>query len=299
VVITPDERVSKVLQRDERLVDVFAAAAPAFSRLRSPVMRRTMARLVSVEQAARMAGLDSAELVARLNTALAELSGHAEAPAPAAPGRTEEKTTMNDTPVVLDIAQALATLPPERVVEADVREDLRNGQEPFSRIMAARQTVPADGVLKLRAIFEPVPLYRVMEKQGLEHYTEKLAEDDWVVWFYPAELESPAVGRRSEADSGSRVADSERRTQSLPATRHPLPATDTIILDVRGMEPPEPMVRTLAALETLPAGATLLQLNERVPQFLLPKLAELGFSYEVREQNDSLVRVFIRRHEGP
>lgn len=266
-------------------------------------MRRTMARLVSVEQAARMAGVDAAVLVARLNTALAGFSGHAaEVPAPPAPAagvpdRSQEDDSMDDTQAALDVAGLLAALPPERVVECDVREDLRNGQEPFSRIMAARQTVPADGVLRLRAIFDPVPLYRVMEKQGLEHFTEKLAEDDWVVWFYgPATVALPgsqspvASGQSGPAGTGNR----ELATGDQSAEA----GEGVIILDVRGMEPPEPMVRTLAALEALPPGATLLQINERVPQFLLPKLAELGFTHEVREQTEGVVRVFIRRREG-
>jgi uncharacterized protein (DUF2249 family) len=67
-----------------------------------------------------------------------------------------------------------------------------------------------------------------------------------------------------------------------------------VILDVRDLEPPEPMVRTLAALEELPPGGTLLQINVRVPQFLLPRLEERGFTYEIREQAPDLVRVFIR-----
>ena len=57
------------------------------------------------------------------------------------------------------------------------------------------------------------------------------------------------------------------------------------------------VVRTLAALEELPPGGTLVQLNVRVPQFLLPRLEERGFTYEIREQAPDLVRVFIRR--GP
>ncbi len=55
------------------------------------------------------------------------------------------------------------------------------------------------------------------------------------------------------------------------------------------------MVRTLEALEALDAGGTLVQINERVPRFLLPKLEERGFTYEVRQQACDLVRVFIRR----
>src|SRR5690606_5823715 len=72
-------------------------------------------------------------------------------------------------------------------------------------------------------------------------------------------------------------------------------AGDVVVLDVRDLEPPEPMVRTLEALEHLPAGATLVQINVRVPRFLLPRLEERGFTYEVREQAPDLVRVFIRR----
>jgi uncharacterized protein (DUF2249 family) len=130
-----------------------------------------------------------------------------------------------------------------------------------------------------------------MKRQGLDHWTERLAADDWRVWFHPM-AEMPAATRaaapvKSVPDSepvdttpgGAAVADAEQ---------------DIVILDVRGLEPPEPMMRTLAALEQLPPGATLLQVNVRVPQFLLPMLEERGFTYDVREQEPDLVRVFIR-----
>ena len=73
------------------------------------------------------------------------------------------------------------------------------------------------------------------------------------------------------------------------------PSSAELVLDVRGLEPPEPMVRTLAALETLPEGAVLVQHNERVPQFLLPILTERGFHYEVDESVPGAVVVRIRR----
>jgi uncharacterized protein (DUF2249 family) len=50
----------------------------------------------------------------------------------------------------------------------------------------------------------------------------------------------------------------------------------------------------------LPAGGVLLQINRRVPQFLLPQLEARGYQYEVREQAPDLVRVLIRRQaENP
>jgi uncharacterized protein (DUF2249 family) len=170
----------------------------------------------------------------------------------------------------------LAALPADRRVDLDVRDDLRNRREPFSRIMAARAALPQDGVLRLRATFEPQPLYAVMARQGYDHWTEELAPDDWRVWFHPRQLaqDGAAATTGTSAQAG-------RAFGPVPA---PAPAGEVaeatgpvVVLDVRGMEPPEPMAHTLAVLETLPPGITLLQINERVPQFLLPRLAELGF----------------------
>jgi uncharacterized protein (DUF2249 family) len=55
------------------------------------------------------------------------------------------------------------------------------------------------------------------------------------------------------------------------------------------------MARTLAALEELAPGGTLVQINVHIARFLLPRLDERGFTYEVREQEPDVVRVFIRR----
>ena len=73
------------------------------------------------------------------------------------------------------------------------------------------------------------------------------------------------------------------------------PESGTVWLDVRGLEPPEPMMRTLAALEVLPADHTLAQVNARVPQFLLPVLAERGFVWEIDDSAADRVVVRIAR----
>lgn len=158
-------------------------------------------------------------------------------------------------PIVDSFPLALQVVDPALIVEADVREDLRAGREPFQRIMAARSEVPTGGCLVVRATFEPAPLYRVLGKQGFQHHTEELAADDWRVWFY----------------------------------------SDVQVLDVRDMDPPEPLAHTLAAIQSLPENGTLVQVNVRVPQFLLPRLTEQGFVYEIREIAPDRVHVFIRR----
>ncbi len=66
-------------------------------------------------------------------------------------------------------------------------------------------------------------------------------------------------------------------------------------LDNRGLEPPNPMIRTLEALETLAPGDVLVIHNDRVPIYLLPQLADEGAEYEVQEQPDGSAKVRITK----
>ncbi len=294
--IRAGDRVAAVLARDERLLEVFTSLSPAFEKLRKPAMRKVMAKLVTIEQAARMAGIEPELLLARLNAVVGDVGG-------AGSGGDEPQSTQS-TPRRkggVGMPAALAAIPAELIVDLDVRPDLRRGEEPFSKIMAARREVPPGGVLRLCAIFEPVPLYAVLGKQGFEHWTEKFADDDWRVWFYSPATASPGegagpVGATSGASASAAEPVAAGGTASEPAVSGAARtgADDVVILDVRGLEPPEPMLRTFEALEELPVGKTLLQLNVRVPQFLLPQLAARGFTYEIREQSLDLVRIFIR-----
>jgi uncharacterized protein (DUF2249 family) len=157
-------------------------------------------------------------------------------------------------------------------VELDVRDDIRAGREPFGRIMTAANALGAGEVLVLRAPFEPAPLYRVLGARGFAHWTEPAAVDDWRVWFYRAG--APARG--------------------APAAAPEAPCS----LDVRGLEPPLPMVRVLERLDTLPEGATLTVLHERRPMFLYPQLDARGFSHTTDEPAPGLVRIVIGRPAG-
>lgn len=68
-----------------------------------------------------------------------------------------------------------------------------------------------------------------------------------------------------------------------------------MILDNRGLEPPQPMMRTLAALEKLPNGETLTIINDRRPMFLYEQLEELGFKQQTEQQEDGSFKIQIFR----
>ena len=74
-------------------------------------------------------------------------------------------------------------------------------------------------------------------------------------------------------------------------------ATNTIELDVRGLEPPEPLVRVLSTLETLPAGASLLLKIDCRPLPLYRILDRDGYVYEERPGTESLLEITIRARD--
>jgi hypothetical protein len=70
------------------------------------------------------------------------------------------------------------------VVEVDVREDLRTGREPLSKIMRAVDGLGDGEVLRVRATFAPVPLVGLLSERGFVYHLEEHDADDWSVWFW-------------------------------------------------------------------------------------------------------------------
>jgi hypothetical protein len=52
---------------------------------------------------------------------------------------------------------------------------------------------------------------------------------------------------------------------------------DGIHIDVRGLPPPQPMVRILALVESIRDATRVVVHHERDPRFLYPELAEMGW----------------------
>ena len=161
-----------------------------------------------------------------------------------------------------------AAPPPHEVTrhELDVRPILRDGGEPFSVIMGAVEQLAPGVVLRLVTTFDPVPLHTVMGRQGFAHHTRRVADDHFVTEYWEA------AASADTAPSPSAAATGHVRT-----------------IDVRGLAPPEPIERPLVALDALPAGWRLRQVNVRVPAFLLPLLDERGFRYTVDDRGDHVV----------
>jgi len=69
----------------------------------------------------------------------------------------------------------------------------------------------------------------------------------------------------------------------------------THLLDVRGLEPPEPLERVLEALDTLAGDNSLLMLIDREPRPLYGILDKNGYAYQAGLADSGHYEILIRR----
>lgn len=67
------------------------------------------------------------------------------------------------------------------------------------------------------------------------------------------------------------------------------------VLDNRGLEPPQPMMRTLKSLETMKQGEQLAIINDRRPMFLYEELDNMGYLHETEAQEDGSFKITITK----
>lgn len=181
-----------------------------------------------------------------------------------------------------------------KVIELDVREQLRNKLEPFQLIMDTLKTVEQDDIFVLHATFKPTPLIGLLKMRGFAGKAEMLEKEHWVTTFVHKKNKTWLEQQPEGAEEGKST--EAHPNASLNAQDCSTEEKQSIIeLDNRGLEPPQPMVRTLAAVGRSKPGGEVHIHNDRVPVFLIEELNNLGCTYTVEEQPDGSAKVKIRK----
>jgi len=167
-----------------------------------------------------------------------------------------------------------------QTITLDVREDLRTGKHPFDKIQNALQQISPNQALRLIVPFEPVPLFRVAAQQGFRHEAAQTPDGYWEVLF------------RRGASAG---APSTKQQRDLPPTTDVPCGGEFVEVDARGLEPPQPMVKILETLASIPEGTSLRARTDRRPVHLYSRLEERGYASESIEQEDGSFVTHISR----
>ena len=163
--ITPDSRVGALLERWPHLEAVLIELSPRYRALENPVLRRTVAKVATLRQVAKVGGVPLATLIERLRAAVGL--------APLAVSEAEPG--------------ASGVRPPwaaERAVTRrhDARAAIEAGEHPLPKVMADLATLGDEEVYELVTPFVPAPLVDLAREKGFASFS--VSEGDALVRTY-------------------------------------------------------------------------------------------------------------------
>jgi hypothetical protein len=166
--ITPETRIGTLLEAYPQFEEVLVRLAPAFAKLRNPILRKTVARVTSLRQAALVGGVDLAELVNTLRQTVGQDSA--------------ESFDEDDIPVA---GEAPAWFDNDKIMETlDARPMLERGEQPLGIVMRKLNEMPDGDIFELITPFIPVPLLDKAHKKGFDIWYRKEAQDFFRSYFH-------------------------------------------------------------------------------------------------------------------
>ncbi|MCF8233781.1 MAG: DUF1858 domain-containing protein [Bacteroidales bacterium] len=155
LIITPKTKVGELLKAYPELESKLVELAPEFKKLRNPVLRRTIARVTSLQQAARVGGVSVDEIVNKLRKA----AGQDEI-------KVEEATHLSgEKPDWLDEKNIRRTF--------DATETIAAGGHPLDIVLRETRKMKPGEIYLLLTPFLPAPLIDKVKEMGFETWTEE------------------------------------------------------------------------------------------------------------------------------
>lgn len=166
MIITPETKVGDLIDSNPGAEAALIAIAPKFKALKNPILRRTVAKVATLEQAARVADMPVNELVRSLREALGQDAGDIETGARGQTGSGDAPTWITD----------------DAKHEFDADAMLARGETPVGKVSETLAGMAAGDVLLVRSTFQVAPLIDAMKGKGHEVFTRKVGDDAWEAW---------------------------------------------------------------------------------------------------------------------
>ena len=167
LIITPKTKIYDLIEAYPPLENVLIEMAPEFRKLKNPVLRKTIARITSISQAAIVGGLNVEELVNRLRSEVGQ--GSIEA--------------IDDTGSKYNTVKPNWFSEQAIVNTIDIREMLNRDEQPVHEVLAAIRKLSDNQILEIIAPFVPAPLLDKSLSLGYQHWVSNNSDGSFRVFF--------------------------------------------------------------------------------------------------------------------
>jgi len=260
--INQHTKISILIKENPDVIDAIVSINKHFEKLRNPILRKILASRVTIADAAKIGNTNIQAFYDKLSPL----------------GFFCEMDTANDVKEKDLIPEFYKVLTKKKTQELDVREDLARCKDPFNKIMDVLAQMPDEYTLKLINTFEPTPLINLLQKKGYDHYT--IRQSPVLVFTYLNYTE------KKKAESTAKpimpkISDNQEIEQLIKFYGEKIKA-----IDVRSLEMPLPMLTILNELAELPENTLLYVHHKKIPQFLLPEIAQRGYQWKINELSE-------------
>jgi hypothetical protein len=158
--ITLDTKISEILNERPELEQTLLGLSPAFAKLQSPLLRRTVARVTSVKQAASIAGIDASHMLTMLRKAAGQT--------PMEVGEEgAEAEHLLKMPCPGWFSEDLI------VLKFDASQVLDEGKVPMSRILEEVKSISMGEIYFFTTPFFPAPIIEILSNKGYQVWSRR------------------------------------------------------------------------------------------------------------------------------
>ncbi len=167
LIITPKTKILQLIETYPELEDLLIEAAPAFKKLKNPILRKTVAKVATVQQAAAIGNLKVQELVNLLRHEVGQdaFTG----------SETGDLNINYNQPDWFEKSKVTKHF--------DARQMLETGEMPVHQVMADLKDLPVEQIYELTVPLLTVPLIEKASSLGFDHWVDKQKEDLFVIRF--------------------------------------------------------------------------------------------------------------------
>jgi hypothetical protein len=165
LIITPKTKIGELLESYPQLEQTLISYVPAFEKLKNPVLRRTVGRVTTLQQAAAVGGVPVENLINRLRQ---EVGQDLASAASAAGYNTVRPGWFTEDRVGpgLDATAMLAA-----------------GEHPVGQVIADLNALPTGQIYRLVAPFLTAPLIDKAASLGFGHWVTRHDDGSYVIYF--------------------------------------------------------------------------------------------------------------------
>ena len=164
--ITLETKIADLLNDYEGMKDILIKINPKFKKLNNPVLRRTLAKIAGIKQAAIVGGMDPIDLLNQLREAVGQVTLDMETP--------EEVVEAKGKPEWLS---------KEPISSLDANKLLDEERNPLAELHKALKSIGNGDVIAIAADFRPEPLIDEMQKAGHEVFVQEVTRGNFITYI--------------------------------------------------------------------------------------------------------------------